>query len=53
MMWVATIHPEVLMRVHGLDMQVVAYQAVPQADSRVESVTSLADHEAVNLTVGW
>ena len=32
MMWVATIHPEVLMCVHGLDMQVSAYQAIPQTD---------------------
>ena len=36
MMWVATIHPEVLMCVRGLDMQVGAYQAVPQVDSRIE-----------------
>ena len=36
MMWVATIHTEVLMCVRGLDMQVGAYQAVPQVDSRTE-----------------
>ena len=35
-MWVATIHPEVLMCVRGLDMQVSAYQAIPQADSRID-----------------
>ena len=32
MMWVATIHPEVLMCVCGLDMQVSAYQAIAQVD---------------------
>ena len=36
MMWVATIHPEILMCVLGLDMQVSAYQAIPQPDSRIE-----------------
>ena len=36
MMCVATIHLEVLMCVRGLDMQVSAYQAIPQADSRIE-----------------
>ena len=35
-MWVATIHPEVLMCVRGLDIQVSAYQAIPQADSRIK-----------------
>ena len=36
MMWVATIKREVLMCVHGLDMQVGAYQAIPQVDSCIE-----------------
>ena len=36
MMWVATIHLEVLMCVHVLDIQVSAYLAIPQADSRIE-----------------
>ena len=36
MMWVEAIHPEVLVRVRGLDVQVGAYQVVPQVDSRVE-----------------
>ena len=35
MMWVATIHTEVLMCARGLDMQVSAYQAIPQVDSRI------------------
>ena len=36
MMWVAAIHPEILMCVRGFDVQVSAYQAIPQADLRVE-----------------
>ena len=36
MMWVAGIHPVVLVRVRGLDMQVGAYLAIPQVDSRIE-----------------
>ena len=37
-MWVPTIIPEVhvLMCVRGLDMQVSAYQAIPQADPRID-----------------
>ena len=35
-MWVAIIHPEVLMCVRGLDKQVRAYQAISQVDSRIE-----------------
>ena len=36
MMWVATIHLEVLMSVRGLDMHVGAYQAIPQVDSCIK-----------------
>ena len=36
MLWVATIHLEVLVCVCGLDMQVSADLAVPQVDPRVE-----------------
>ena len=35
-MWLATIHPEVLMCVRGLDMQVIAYQAIPQVNPRIK-----------------
>ena len=41
MMTVTAFHPEVLMCVRGLDMQVSAYQAIPQADSRIEEGHSL------------
>ena len=53
MLWMAAIHSEVLMCVRGLDVQVSADLAVHQVDSHVEEVTSSADHEAVNLMVGW
>ena len=36
MMWVAAIHPEILMCVHGFDVQVSAYQAVPQVHFRIK-----------------
>ena len=36
MMWMATIHTEILVCVRGLDVQVGAYQAVPQVDFRIE-----------------
>ena len=36
MMWVAAVHLEVLVRVRGLDVQVSAYQVIPQVDSCVE-----------------
>ena len=51
MMWVATIHSEVLMCICGLDMHVSANRAVPQVDPVLRKVTSSADHEAVNLMV--
>ena len=35
-MWVAAIHPEILMCVRGFDVQVGAYQSIPQVDLRVE-----------------
>ena len=53
MLWTAAIHLEVLMCVRGLDVQVSAHLAVPQVDPRVDEVTSSANHEAVNLMVGW
>ena len=53
MLWTAAIHLEVLMCVRGLDVQVSAHLALPQVDPRVEEVTSSANHEAVNLMVGW
>ena len=36
MMWVAAIHPEILMCVRGFDVQVSAYQTIPQEDLRIE-----------------
>ena len=36
MMWVAAIHPEILTCVCGIDVQVGAYQAVPQVDFQIE-----------------
>ena len=35
-MLVATIHPEILIYVRGLDMEVSAYQAIPQVDPHIE-----------------
>ena len=36
MMWVATVHSEVLMCVCGLDMQLSTYVAIPQVYPHVE-----------------